>query len=325
MKMMFTCLSVSLCLHIVFLLHGPVLIFPEIMHDPTPHRLRKVTRLKIAKAGSSNTTKKAASAVKKSKPSSVQKAGQKKIVKQPLSRKNQFPVMSKAGGKAPDNKVLRQEVKKNTKKNAKPKKPMKNKDTNPLSVSTRSRQPWLQGDEKAIPTDLENTEVRPVSKTVDLPPPPVFDVPDEAISRMTKTSVVPLKPSQPLHLPALSRVAPLNPSSALSPEHPEQQSLEALRSAYLALLRERVEAARTYPKRALRMGLEGKVVVRLTVGRKGEVLWVDLVAPSSISTLDVAAMKTVESIHSLPPLPTALGSQLEVSVPLVYRIDRYGE
>lgn len=98
---------------------------------------------------------------------------------------------------------------------------------------------------------------------------------------------------------------------------------EDLQGAYLALLRERVEAARIYPRQALRRGLAGKVLIRLVVGVTGEIESVILEESSLVSSLDHAAMETVRSLHSLPPLPQSFGERLEVVIPLVYRLDRF--
>lgn len=98
--------------------------------------------------------------------------------------------------------------------------------------------------------------------------------------------------------------------------------LEGIRDDYLASLREKIEAVRRYPDRARRMGQEGKVVVRFIVRAGGEVERVDLAEPSSFPLLNQAAMETIHSIPSLPPLPSEFGDRMEVTIPLVYRLEQ---
>lgn len=96
---------------------------------------------------------------------------------------------------------------------------------------------------------------------------------------------------------------------------------EGILNAYMARLREKVEAARFYPDRARRMGQEGRVRVRLVIGADGQ-MEADLVGPSSFPILNQAAIGALRAIGPLPPLPPELGDRLEVTIPLVYRLER---
>ena len=97
---------------------------------------------------------------------------------------------------------------------------------------------------------------------------------------------------------------------------------EGIRNAYLARLREEVEAAHFYPDRARRMGQEGKVLVRLVIGAGGQMKELDLVEPSSFPIFNQAAIDVFQAIGPLSPLPSELGDRLEVTIPLVYRLER---
>lgn len=103
---------------------------------------------------------------------------------------------------------------------------------------------------------------------------------------------------------------------------PASHDREALLRNYLALLREKIEAAREYPVRALRMGLEGTVVVHLVVGAGGEIEEMKLAEPSPIFLLNRAALKAIQSLFPLPPLPPELGDRLGLTIPLVYRLEQ---
>ncbi len=96
---------------------------------------------------------------------------------------------------------------------------------------------------------------------------------------------------------------------------------EVLWLDYLTRLRERVEASKVYPPQALRMGLEGKVIVRFVINGSGRIERVELAEASPFPLLNRAAMETIRSLPSLPSLPPALGDRLEVTIPLVYRLE----
>lgn len=101
-------------------------------------------------------------------------------------------------------------------------------------------------------------------------------------------------------------------------------AIEGMRDDYLARLREKIEAARRYPERARRMGQEGRVMVRFIVRGGGEIERVDLAEPSSFPLLNRAAVETIRSLSSLPPLPPEFGARMEVTLPLVYRLEQSG-
>ncbi len=99
-------------------------------------------------------------------------------------------------------------------------------------------------------------------------------------------------------------------------------AIEGIRDDYLARLREQIESARFYPDRARRMGQEGRVVVRFIVRAGGRLERVDLAEPSSFPLLNRAAIETIRSLSSLPPLPPDFGDRMEVTIPLVYRLEQ---
>lgn len=90
---------------------------------------------------------------------------------------------------------------------------------------------------------------------------------------------------------------------------------------YFAQFRQIVEAARVYPVRMRRMGIEGTAVVRVVVGEKGEVREVALAEPSPAAILNQAALDFLRSLPPLPPLPPALGDRIEITIPMVYRLE----
>ena len=110
--------------------------------------------------------------------------------------------------------------------------------------------------------------------------------------------------------------------SLRSDEQGPSGAIAGMRDIYLARLRERIEAVRRYPDRARRMGQEGTVVVRFVVKRDGQIDGIALMERASSTLINQAAVETIRSIDRLPPLPAEFGGQMEVALPLVYRLEQ---
>lgn len=100
---------------------------------------------------------------------------------------------------------------------------------------------------------------------------------------------------------------------------------EKLLEDYLNRLREIIEAARRYPEQARRLGLEGKVIVRLVVNPEGAIKGVSLVEPAPFPLLTRSAVQTISSLSRLPRPPPVLGNRVEVTIPLLYRLETQEE
>lgn len=80
-------------------------------------------------------------------------------------------------------------------------------------------------------------------------------------------------------------------------------------------------AARNYPRTAVRMGLEGRLRLGLTIDEKGTIRNVRVLKSSGHSVLDDSASSSVMQIH-LPPPPPELGwREREISLPIRYSLD----
>jgi len=101
--------------------------------------------------------------------------------------------------------------------------------------------------------------------------------------------------SEALAGPAVAVAAPAvsSPSSLAAVSRP------ALAPAFLPpQFRVRVEP--TYPERARRAGVEGRVTVRLRISAAGEVLSADLAASSGSASLDAAALSAAQASRFTP-------------------------
>lgn len=100
--------------------------------------------------------------------------------------------------------------------------------------------------------------------------------------------------SEALAGPAVAVAAPAVSSASLA-----AVSRPALAPAFLPpQFRVRVEP--TYPERARRAGVEGRVTVRLRISAAGEVLSADLAASSGSASLDAAALSAAQASRFTP-------------------------
>jgi len=80
-------------------------------------------------------------------------------------------------------------------------------------------------------------------------------------------------------------------------------------------------ASRNYPRSALRMRLEGRLRLGVTIGPDGKILGVRVLSSSGHTVLDESATASVTALH-IPPPPEALGWRArEISLPVRYALD----
>ena len=79
-------------------------------------------------------------------------------------------------------------------------------------------------------------------------------------------------------------------------------------------------ATRNYPSSAVRMRLEGRLRLGVTIGAEGQILGVRVLSSSGHSVLDESATSTVTALH-IPPPPEELGWRArEISLPVRYAL-----
>ena len=79
-------------------------------------------------------------------------------------------------------------------------------------------------------------------------------------------------------------------------------------------------ATRNYPSSAVRMRLEGRLRLGVTIGADGQILEVRVLSSSGHSVLDESATASVNALH-IPPPPEELGWRArEISLPVRYAL-----
>ena len=96
---------------------------------------------------------------------------------------------------------------------------------------------------------------------------------------------------------------------------------EAQLRCYLQRLRRHLQAYRFYPYEARRLELEGVVWLLVRIGPSGRLLGVRVLSESAPRPLREAALSMLRRAHPLPPPPPALGSDLRIRVPVVFRLE----
>ncbi len=83
-------------------------------------------------------------------------------------------------------------------------------------------------------------------------------------------------------------------------ENGENRADKKDRENYLRFVLQEVEKNKFYPLIARRMGIEGRVKLKIVIGSKGELLSVSVLSSDS-EILKKAAVKTLKKCHFLPP------------------------
>lgn len=123
-----------------------------------------------------------------------------------------------------------------------------------------------------------------------------------------------------------------HPAAAPQPDNSAQQAQKAreehektqvaLYNDYLAQIRRQVNKNTEYPRRAVKEGIEGLVVLRVQLDRLGNLLGMEL-AQSAHDVLDRAAESAVKSALPFPPAADQLeGSQFQFLVPIVFKLTK---
>jgi protein TonB len=96
---------------------------------------------------------------------------------------------------------------------------------------------------------------------------------------------------------------------------------EGLLKAYLKDVNAAVQRHYEYPRSALRMRLEGTVIISATIDAKGKVLSAKVHTSSGHAVLDEAALAAINALGSVPAPPAALGWDTKtVKIPYKYSL-----
>lgn len=141
------------------------------------------------------------------------------------------------------------------------------------------------------------------------PPPPPVELPKPPALPPLPPIQAPKPPVQPPPQPP-TQAAPAPTPAAIPPNPTAQRIIEAAKAA----LRQ-MESQSFYPEDAIAQGLEGEVLVRLTLDESGNAVSARLERSSGYAVLDVAAVRAARSVRSLPA-----GTPREFSLPVRFRL-----
>ncbi|WP_350146104.1 energy transducer TonB [Pyruvatibacter sp.] len=91
----------------------------------------------------------------------------------------------------------------------------------------------------------------------------------------------------------------------------------SVHDAYLAMLRARIEAKRTYPATARRAGQQGVASLRLTITADGTLTQLHVIQSSGHFALDRTAKRMVQKSAPFPAPPR---TRFEVTIPIVFEL-----
>lgn len=120
--------------------------------------------------------------------------------------------------------------------------------------------------------------------------------------------------------PALPAPTPAPVAVAAVPAQPAAADAARLLENYGQRLSELFARQQQYPRLAALRGWEGEVRVRLSVARQGGLSAVRLERSSGYEVLDRHALAMIEEIGKLPPPPAEFSGDVQVVVPIQYKL-----
>ena len=123
--------------------------------------------------------------------------------------------------------------------------------------------------------------------------------------------------------PAPAPVTAVPPVTANPPAQPDFDpgKLALIEASYQTRLRQLIESKKKYPRRAKRLGHQGKVYVSFVVLPDGTIEQVELKEGSGANILDHAAMKTIISLSGTLPFPDEIKRQRWIfTIPISYEL-----
>ncbi len=121
----------------------------------------------------------------------------------------------------------------------------------------------------------------------------------------------------PVSAPAATVAAPPAPTqSAIDPG-----LIQMAEARYKAQLKKLIEANKQYPRRARRLGQQGKALVTFVIDRNGDISQIDITRSSGRKILDQAVIDTIRKISGKLPFPEEIRRQRwTFTVPITFRL-----
>lgn len=193
--------------------------------------------------------------------------------------------------------------------------------------------------ERVVQRQVAPRPVKPVTpEPLERTKPRVASPRQQVVDRATQTQTAALAPrplaaavpqkATPVPTRAIAAPQPRQPVSAAALQaQAEQEQLLAEQEedavqAYLGLVFQKLESHKRYPRVAERSGLNGRVVLRFTVRRDGEVLNPEIVEVTGHDSFRRAALQALTRVGQLPNFPDDIRRrELLVEVPITYKLD----
>jgi len=208
----------------------------------------------------------------------------------------------------------------------------------PVAVAAAPATPPAPAPAPAAATPAPVVQAKPVPQPVSKPAKVRSEAP--RLVRKTPKPVSPIAPPAPAPAAPTMDTAPteavaLAPAAAPSSTVAESAITASTRQApaisapdpdalahYRDALGQHLAGLQRYPRVAAMRGWEGEVVVRMVVARKGQLVSARVLQSSGYSVLDESALQLVRDAGPLPPPPNAGDGELEITVPVRYRLRR---
>lgn len=147
-------------------------------------------------------------------------------------------------------------------------------------------------------------------------------VPGAAVAASPASAAADVSQAADEAAPATGSETPAAPLVVASPAAARPPGAEAALAGYRQRLAELLARHRSYPRLAAMRGWEGEVRLRLRVARRGALIAVEVEHSSGFELLDRHARSLLVALGDLPPPPSADGGEIQVVVPIQYKLDR---
>ena len=108
---------------------------------------------------------------------------------------------------------------------------------------------------------------------------------------------------------------------APAPAKPDIDVANDVLQSFARIVRRKIESSKKYPIAAQSAGIEGRVVVRMTLLKDGRLEKAEIAKSSGHEILDKAALQSVRGAVPFPPIPDKVRrNELQMSITLVFRI-----
>lgn len=92
--------------------------------------------------------------------------------------------------------------------------------------------------------------------------------------------------------------------------------------SYIHQLQFYIEKNRFYPRKAMRLGQQGTVKLRLVIQKDGRFSEVEIIEPSPFQSINEAAYQLVSNLGTFKPLPEPYKDFGEFIIPIAYKLTR---